>query len=138
MWIILAFLSAVFAALVTIFAKIGLTSIDSTLATTVRATFMVLALVLTSFFLGKLTQINQINGRDWLFIILSGLAGAASWIFYFAALKMGPAGKIAVIDRLSLVFIVVLAAIFLGEKFSLKSVFGVVMMVVGAILVVWV
>lgn len=135
-WLVLAFLSAISAAFVAIFGKIGLSSVDSTVATALRSIVMMIALTLTTVFIGKLPQMFQVNSRDWVFIILSGLAGAASWIFYFAALKLGPAGKIASIDRLSLIFVIFLAALFLGEKLTVKSFIGAVLMTAGALLIV--
>jgi len=136
MWIIYALLAAVFAALVAIFGKIGLKDIDSTLATTVRAMVMAAFLFLTAFFLQKFTLIKTISSQALTFIIFSGIAGALSWLFYFLALKNGPASGVAALDRLSVVFVVILAALFLGEAMTLKSGVGLALLVSGAVLLV--
>lgn len=137
MWVFYAFLSAIFAALVAIFGKLGLKNIDSTLATTIRAIIMASFLFLVSLGLGKFNNFSagNLNGRDWLLITLSGVAGAISWIFYFLALKYGLAGKVAAIDRLSIVFVIILAAIFLGEGFGWKVALGSALVAAGAILI---
>ena len=134
-WIFFALLSALFAALVAIFGKIGIQNVDSTLATMVRAGVMFVAMFLATVSLGKL-HMETINSKALLFIIASGLAGALSWFFYFLALKMGPAAKVATIDRLSLVFVLVLAALFLGEALTWKTVGGIALMVAGALFVI--
>lgn len=137
MWLVLAFLSAVTAALVAIFGKLGLKNVDPTFATTVRSLIMAIFLVVTSLFLGKFSNINfgSLTNRDWLLIVLAGVSGALSWLFYFGALKIGLAARVAAIDRLSLVFVVILAALFLGEALSWRVVFGAVLMVAGAIVI---
>ncbi len=137
MWVFYAFLSAIFAALVAIFGKLGLKNIDSTLATTIRAIIMASFLFLVSLGLGKFNNFSagNLSGRDWLLITLSGVAGAISWIFYFLALKYGLAGKVAAIDRLSIVFVIILAAIFLGEGFGWKVALGSALVAAGAILI---
>src|SRR3989344_1158503 len=101
LWILYALLSAVFAALVAIFGKIGISGIDSTLATSVRAIVMSVFLVSVSLVLGKWQFLNQINSKALLFIVLSGIAGAVSWIFYFISLSKGPASGVAALDRTS-------------------------------------
>src|SRR3989338_6215582 len=137
MWFIYALLAAVTAALVAIFGKLGLKTVDSTLATTLRSLIMAAFLVLTSFFLGKFRSSNfqAFNNKDLFLLILSGVAGALSWLFYFFALKNGLASRVGAIDRTSLVFIVFLSALFLGESLTLKSVLGAALMVIGAILI---
>lgn len=137
MWLIYAFLSAIFAALVAIFAKIGLKGVDSTLATAVRSVIMAGFLVLTALSLKKFQGFgfSSFSNKEWLMIALSGIAGAISWLFYFYALKDGMAGRVSAIDRLSLVFVIVLAAIFLGEKLGWHSAVGALFMVSGAILI---
>lgn len=134
---IFAFLSAFTAALVAIFGKLGLQSIDSTVATTIRSIIMAVFLILTSLVLKKFTgfSFSSLESRDWLWIILAGIAGAVSWLFYFAALKIGDASRMASIDRLSIVFIVILAALFLGEGFGWKAIAGAALMALGAILI---
>ena len=132
-WTIFAFLSALFAALVAIFGKIGIKDIDSTLATTVRAVIMALFLVIVSLFLGKSSLLPSISGKAMLFIVLAGVAGALSWLAYFYALKLGPASGVAVLDRFSVVLVVILAALFLGEAITLKSLAGLVLITAGLI-----
>lgn len=133
-WIIFALFSAFFAALVAIFGKIGVSHIDSTLATTVRAIVMAVFLVLVSLTLNKSNLLHTIDNKALLFIILSGIAGALSWLFYFFALRIGPASSVAAIDRLSVVFVLILALLFLGEGFSLKSAVGAILVTFGAII----
>ena len=137
MWAIYAFLSAIMAALVAIFAKLGLKDIDSTLATTIRAIIMAVFLVIVSFFLNKFNgfSLTDFGSREWLLIALAGIAGALSWLFYFLALKMGLASGVVAIDRLSIVFVIILAALFLGEGFGWKAVIGALLMAGGAILI---
>lgn len=139
MWILYAFLSAITAAFVAIFAKLGLQNIDSTLATTIRSIIMAGFLVLTSLFLKKFKgfSFGTFGSREWVLIILSGVAGALSWLFYFFALKYGFASKVAAIDRLSIVFVIILAVLFLGESFGWKSALGAIFMALGAILISW-
>lgn len=139
MWILYAFLSAITAAFVAIFAKLGLQNIDSTLATTIRSIIMAGFLVLTSLFLKKFKgfSFGTFGSREWVLIILSGIAGALSWLFYFFALKYGFASKVAAIDRLSIVFVIILAVLFLGESFGWKSALGAIFMALGAILISW-
>lgn len=137
MWLLYAFLSAITASLVAIFGKLGLQSIDPTLATTIRSIIMAGFLVVVSVFLRKFEgfSFSSFSGRDWLFIALAGLAGALSWLFYFLALKIGLASRVVAIDRLSVVFVVVLAALFLGESFGWKTALGALLMAGGAILI---
>ncbi len=135
-WILYALLSAVFAALVAIFGKIGLKEVDSTLATSIRAVVMALFLFFVSLSLGKYNLLNTIKSRVLFFIILSGIAGAMSWLFYFFALKTGIASGVAALDRLSVVFVVVFAILFLGEKFDLFTAIGALFITIGAVLMV--
>jgi transporter family protein len=137
MWLIYALLSSVSAAGVAILGKIGLQGVDSTLATTLRAIVMAILLIIASVAFGKLNglSVSALGSRDWMFIVLAGIAGAASWFFYFLALKIGQVNSVVVIDRLSVVFVVILAAIFLGQALTWKTAFGVVLMVGGALLV---
>jgi transporter family protein len=136
-WLILALLSAVTAALVAIFGKIGLVGVDANTATMIRAGIMFFVLILVILFTGKLGEISSVaaDRRALFYIALSGIAGALSWLFYFGALKLGKASQIAPIDRLSIVFVVILAALMLGEKVTPKIAAGISLMVVGAILV---
>lgn len=133
-WIIYALLSAVFAALVAILGKVGISKVDSTLATTVRAVVMALFLIFVAFAFGKAKLLTTINGRALVFIIFSGVAGALSWLFYFFALRHGPASGVAALDRLSVVFVLILALLFLGEHLTWKTGLGAFLVTLGAIL----
>jgi transporter family protein len=135
-WIVYAILSAVFAALVAVFGKIGLKDIDSTLATTIRSVVMALFLIGVAFSLGKFSALDSLNSKTLTFIILSGIAGALSWIFYFLALKLGPATAVAALDRTSIVFVTILAFLFLGESLTLLKILGVLLIAGGAVLMV--
>ncbi|OHA90960.1 MAG: hypothetical protein A2832_00025 [Candidatus Zambryskibacteria bacterium RIFCSPHIGHO2_01_FULL_44_22b] len=137
MWILYALLSAVFAAAVAILGKIGLKNVDSTLATTIRAVVMALFLVGAAAVFQKFSLIKTVGSNTLTFIIFSGIAGALSWLFYFFALKYGPASGVAALDRLSVVFVVILAAIFLGEALTAKSALGLLFIVGGALLLVF-
>lgn len=134
-WHWLAVGSAFFAALVAIFGKIGLDKVDSTLATTVRAGVMFLTMLAVAAATGKLAGLGTLQGKAMTYVILAGVAGALSWLCFFWALKTGRAAQVAAIDRLSLVFVVAAAALFLGEKVGLRTGVGALLMTVGAILV---
>ncbi len=133
-WVIFALFSAFFAAMVAIFGKIGISGVDTTLATTVRSFVMFIFLFGVSSFLGVFKNFKQIDGRSLTFIILSGISGALSWLCYFYALKTGNASAVAAIDRLSVVFVIILAAFFLTEKITMQVVIGGVLLTAGAIL----
>ena len=137
-WVILGLLSAVTAALVAIFGKVGLEGVDSTIASGVRAVVMVVVVLGVILFSGRLNEIPEVikNGRALFYIVLGGIAGGLSWIFYFAALKLGEASKVAPLDRLSVVFVLVFSILFLGEKLTWNLALGVGLMTAGAILVV--
>jgi bacterial/archaeal transporter family protein len=136
MWILYALLSAIFAALVAIFGKIGIAKIDTTLATTVRAIIMAVFLVLTSLAVGKFSQWSTISNKALLYIALSGVAGALSWLCYFMALRNGPTSAVAAIDRTSVIFVVLLAAMLLQEKITFNAGMGAALIAVGAMLLV--
>ncbi len=135
LWILYALISAIAAAAVALFGKIGIAKIDSTLATTVRAIVMALFFVVISGTLGKFKLLHTISTKAFSFIVLAGIAGTVSWFFYFLALKIGPASGVAALDRLSLVFVIVLAALFLGESLTLKVGVGTLFMILGAVLI---
>jgi len=137
LWLIYALLSALTAALVAVLGKIGLENVDSTAATAVRAAIMAIFLIGFAAFQGKLSLAFGIIGqrRALAYIALSGAAGAASWLFYFLALKYGNVTRVAPIDKLSVVAAVVLAAVFLGEKISWTTGAGVALIAAGAVLV---
>ena len=137
LWLIFALLSAITAALVSIFGKIGLKGIDANTATAVRSIIMATFLAFVVLIQGKLNQIPSIisNRKTIVFIVLSGIAGALSWLFYFMSLNFGKVSQVAPIDKLSVVFAVILSILFLGEKVSIISGLGVGLIAIGAILV---
>ncbi|ADQ06845.1 protein of unknown function DUF6 transmembrane [Caldicellulosiruptor hydrothermalis 108] len=137
LWLIFGLLSALFASLVAIFGKIGLKGIDTNVATAIRAVIMAAFLIIVVAFQGRLSKVGEIlaDKKAILFIVLSGVAGALSWLFYFLALKNGKVQQVAPIDRLSVVFAIVLAAIFLGEKVSFYTAIGVLLIAAGSIFV---
>lgn len=139
MWLLLAFLSALTAALVAIFGKLGLSKIDTTLATTIRSIIMAgfLVIVSLSFSKWKDFSVHGIGNKEWLYIILAGVAGALSWLFYFSALRVGHASKVAAVDRLSVALVFIMSIIFLGEKFSWFAALGAALMVGGAMIMVY-
>ena len=134
LWIGYALLAAFFAALVAIFGKVGIREVDATLATAVRAVVMAAFLVTVAVALGKTGSLGGISRRSFVFIVLSGVAGAASWLCYFVALRDGPATGVAALDRLSVVIVFALAVVFLGDAFTLKAAIGAALVVTGAIL----
>lgn len=136
-WLIYALLSALCASLVAIFGKIGLQHLDANTATAIRAVIMALFLIAVVVLQGKLDLIAPIinNSKALLFILLSGVAGALSWLFYFMAIKEGSVTKVAPIDKLSVVFAVLLAVILLGEKISLVAAVGVGLITLGTLMV---
>lgn len=135
LWLPLALGSAFFAALVAVFGKIGVEKIDSNVATMVRAAIMFVFMLGVVLATGRIDGVADIKGKAMLFIILAGVAGAVSWIFYFWALRVGKASQVAPIDRFSAVITLILAAAFLSEKISWKTGLGAVIMTIGAILV---
>ena len=136
MWFILALASAVFAALTSILAKIGIDGINSTLATAIR-TCVVLAMSWGMVFLThSQTDIGSIAPKSWLFLILSGLATGGSWLCYYKALQIGEASKVVPIDKLSVVITLILAFLILHEKFTVKSAVGAILITVGTLVMV--
>ena len=136
MWLICALLSAVFAALTSILAKIGISNVNSNLATAIR-TVVVLAMAWGMVFLTNAQEgLGAISRKSWLFLILSGLATGASWLFYYRALQLGPASKVVPIDKLSVVITLVLSFVVLHEKFTAKSIWGAVLIAAGTLLMV--
>ena len=136
MWLIFALGASVFAALTSILAKIGIDGVNSNLATAIR-TFVVLIMSWGMVFLTN-TQggITEISRRSWLFLILSGLATGASWLCYYKALQLGEATKVVPVDKLSVVITLILAAVFLHERFTPKSIIGCVLIGAGTLLMV--
>ncbi len=136
-WQVWALLSAAFAALTAIFAKIGIENVNSDFATFIRTIVILLAAGLMVYVTGNWQSPATITPRTWLFLVLSGLATGASWICYFRALKIGDAARVAPIDKLSVVFVAVFAVLFLGERLSLPNWLGVVLIACGAVLVAY-
>jgi transporter family protein len=134
-WQVWALLSAAFAALTAIFAKIGVTDIDSDLATFVRTIVVIVSLALILFATGKFTAQGPISTRSWIFLVLSGLGTGASWLCYFRALKLGPATLVAPIDKLSVVLVALFGVAFLGERPSLNGWLGIALIAAGAVLI---
>lgn len=136
MWWIMAIGSAVFAALTSILAKIGIEGVNSNLATAIR-TLVVVAMSWGMVFLtGAQKGIGQISAKSWLFLILSGLATGASWLCYYRALQLGEASKVVPIDKMSVVITLVLAFVFLHEQFTAKSLVGALLLTAGTLVMV--
>ncbi|MBN1163722.1 MAG: EamA family transporter [Candidatus Krumholzibacteriota bacterium] len=133
-WILWALLSALFAALTAIFAKIGLEKVDPDLATLVRTVVILFVLIGFVYFAGKWTNPFRLSPRTWLFLVLSGLATGASWVCYFRALKIGDASKVAPIDKLSLLLVAVFAFAFLHERPSTKEWIGILFVGFGVLI----
>jgi transporter family protein len=134
-WLIWALLSAGFAALTAIFAKIGVEDINSDLATLIRTVVVLISLSLILFATGQFSQSGPISTRSWVFLLLSGLGTGASWICYFRALKLGPATLVAPIDKLSVVLVALFGVVFLGERPSLNGWLGIALIATGAVLI---
>ena len=136
MWQTYALLSAFFAALTAIFAKVGVSSINSNLATAVRTTVILIITWFAALSFSDLSQIKRISASSLLFLILSGCSTGLSWLFYFKAFKISDASKVAPVDKLSVVFTVVLAFIILGEQPSLKVIAGCSLIFMGALAII--
>jgi bacterial/archaeal transporter family protein len=134
-WQVWAVLSAVFAALTAIFAKVGVEGIDSDLATLIRTAIVLITLSLILFATGKLSNPGPISQNSWIFLVLSALGTGASWLCYFRALKLGPATLVAPIDKLSVVLVALFGVTFLGERPSLNGWIGIALIAVGAVLI---
>lgn len=136
MWLILALLSAVFAALTSILAKIGIDGVNSNLATAIRTMVVVVMAWGMVFLTHAQSGVSSIGRKSWLFLILSGLATGASWLCYYRALQLGEASRVVPIDKLSVVLTMVFAAIFLHERFTPKSILGCVLIAAGTLLMI--
>jgi transporter family protein len=132
-WVFWALLSAAFAALTAIFAKIGIADIDSDFATLIRTVVIVVVLSGIVLAMGKFQPLETISGKTWLSLILSGLATGASWLAYFRALKLGQASQVAPVDKLSVVLVAIFGVLFLGEKLTLQGWVGVTLVAAGAV-----
>lgn len=136
MWLIFALLSAVFAAVTSLLAKVGIEGVDSNLATAIRTMVVVVMAWAMVFITHGQSGITQIGRKSWLFLILSGLATGASWLCYYKALQIGEVSKVVPVDKLSVVITLVLAFIFLHETFTAKSLIGCVLIGAGTLLMV--
>lgn len=136
MWLIFAILSSVFAALTSILAKIGIDGVNSNLATAIRTAVVLELSWLMVFVTGAQSGISEINKRNWMFLILSGLATGASWLCYYKALQIGEASKVIPIDKMSVVLTLILAFIFLHEQFTTKTLVGIIFLTTGTILMI--
>jgi transporter family protein len=135
-WQFWAILSAMFAALTAIFAKVGVEDINPDLATFIRTIIVLLSLAFILFATGQFTRPGPISGKSWAFLVLSGLGTGASWLCYFRALKLGPATLVAPIDKLSVVLVALFGVAFLGERPSLNGWLGIALIAAGAVLIV--
>ena len=136
MWVAFALLSAFFAALTSIFAKVGIAGVDSTLATAIRTCVVVLLSWGMVFLTGAEKGISEVSTKSWVFLILSGLATGASWLLYYKALQSGEVSKVVPIDKLSVVFTLIMAFVFLQEKFTVKSAVGSILLAAGTLIMV--
>ncbi|MFR5875145.1 MAG: EamA family transporter [Eubacterium sp.] len=136
MWLVFAILSAVFAALTSILAKVGIEEVNSNLATAIRTVVVVIMSWLMVFVTNAQSEISQISRKSWIFIILSGLATGASWLCYYKALQIGEVSKVVPIDKLSVVITLILAFVFLHEEFTVKSLIGCILIAAGTLLLI--
>ena len=136
MWIVFAFLSSLFAALTSILAKIGIDGVNSNLATAIRTVVVLFMSWGMVFLTNSQSGITSISNKSWLFLILSGLATGASWLFYYKAIQMGDVSKVVPIDKLSVVITIVLAIVFLHEKLTYKTVIGSVLLTLGTLFMI--
>jgi transporter family protein len=134
-WQVWAVLSAMFAALTAIFAKVGVEGINSDLATLIRTVIVLISLSLILFATGQFSQAGPISTKSWAFLLLSGLGTGASWLCYFRALKLGPATLVAPIDKLSVVLVALFGVVFLGERPSPYGWLGIALISAGAVLI---
>ncbi len=134
MWLLFAILSSVFAALTSILAKVGIENVNSNLATAIRTVVVLLMSWAMVFITNTQSGITEISKKSWAFLILSGLATGASWLCYYKALQMGEASKVVPIDKLSVVLTLILAFVFLHEKFTPKSLIGCVLIAAGTLI----
>ena len=133
-WFYWAVMSAIFAALTAIFAKIGIQNVDSDLATLVRTAIILVVLSGFVIYAHKWSNPLQLSGKTWAFLVLSGLATGASWVCYFRALKIGDASKVAPVDKLSVILVAIFAVIFLGERPSVRDWFGIAFVAGGIVI----
>lgn len=136
MWFVFALLSAVFAALTSILAKVGIDGVNSNLATAIRTTIVLVMSWGMVFLTNTMAGLTEISKKSWIFLILSGLATGASWLCYYKALQMGDVSKVVPIDKLSVVITLILAFVFLHEQFTVKSIIGCALIGFGTLVMV--
>jgi transporter family protein len=136
-WLAWSLLSALFAGLTAVLAKIGVTGVDSNLATAIRTTIVLVFAWVIALATVRPAALGQLSRHTWLFLALSGIATGLSWLCYFRALQIGNASQVAPVDKLSVVFVLVFAALFLHEPFTVKSGLGGLLIVAGAIVLAW-
>lgn len=136
MWWIYALLSALFAALTAIFAKVGIKNVDTNLATAIRTTVVLILAWGIAFFSNKNITVQSLTKQNWLFLILSGAATGLSWIFYFKALQLGKVSQVAPVDKLSVALTIVLAFVFLGEPLTIKTALGALLIIGGTVVLI--
>ena len=136
MWFVFALLSAIFAALTSILAKVGIDGVNSNLATAIRTMVVVVMAWGMVFLTNAQNGITEISKRSWLFLVLSGLATGVSWLCYYKALQLGDASKVVPIDKLSVVITLLLAFIFLHEQFTIRSLIGTILLTAGTVVMV--
>jgi len=136
-WLLWACLSAFFAGLTAVLAKVGVAGINSHLATAIRTSVVLIFAWALAWIVARPLELEAISRKTWLFLVLSGLATGLSWICYFRALQLGEATRVASIDRLSIVIVLIFSLVFLGERLTWPGVFGVAMMIGGGLLLIW-
>ena len=136
MWFVFALLSAIFAALTSILAKVGIEGVNSNLATAIRTVVVVVMAWGMVFITNTQKGLSDISNKSWIFLILSGLATGASWLCYYRALQIGDASKVVPIDKLSVVITLILAFVFLHEQFTMKSIIGCILTAIGTLIMV--
>ena len=136
MWFVFALLSAIFASFTSILTKVGIDGVNSNLATAIRTVVVVIMAWGMVFLTNTQSGLSEISRKSWIFLILSGLATGASWLCYYKALQMGDASKVVPVDKLSVVITLILAFVFLHEKFTMKSLIGCVLIGIGTLIMV--
>ncbi len=134
MWLLYALMSALFAALTSILAKVGIENVNSNVATAIRTVVVVVMAWIIVFFSGTQNGIGQISNKSWLFLVLSGLATGASWLCYYRAIQLGDVVQVVPIDKLSVVFTIIFAYIFLNEQITFKSFIGCLFITIGSLI----
>jgi len=136
MWWLYALLSAFFAALTAIFAKVGIKGVDTDLATAIRTVVILFIAWAIAFFRGGVATMGMLNKQNWIFLVLSGIATGLSWVFYFKALQLGKVSQVAPVDKLSVALAIVLSVIFLGEALTVKNLIGACLIIGGTLVLI--